>query len=84
MGPGAGFDLQSNGVRRGAGRAWQPEAADARVVLAGGSDRIESDGRGGGGLILVDWRGRIGFAHSTPFMPVAWMSPALDAPRMPW
>jgi isoaspartyl peptidase/L-asparaginase-like protein (Ntn-hydrolase superfamily) len=60
------------------------EADDPMPAARLGIDLLVEDGRGGGGLIVVDWRGRIGFAHSTPFMPVAWMSPALDAPRMPW
>ena len=47
-------------------------------------DLLVEEGRGEGGLILVDWRGRVGYAHSTPLMPVAWMSPALDAPRVPF
>ena len=29
-------------------------------------DVLVEEGRGGGGLICVDWRGRIGWAHSTP------------------
>jgi len=33
-------------------------------------------------LILLDWRGRAGYAHSTPFMPVGLMSPALPEPRL--
>ncbi len=52
----------------------------ARVAI----DLLVEEGRGEGGLIVVDWRGRTGFAHSTPFMPVAWMSPGLDTPRVPW
>jgi beta-aspartyl-peptidase (threonine type) len=47
-------------------------------------DLLVEEGRGGGGLIVVDWRGRIGYAHSTPLMPVAWMSPALDEPALPF
>ena len=64
--------------------SYGKEADDPMDAARLGIDLLVEDGRGGGGLILVDWRGRIGFAHSTPFMPVAWMSPALDAPRMPW
>ncbi len=51
----------------------------ARVAI----DLLVEEGRGEGGLILVDWRGRTGYAHSTPFMPVAWMSPAAGEPVMP-
>ena len=43
-------------------------------------DVLVEEGRGGGGLIVVDWKGRVGWAQSTPLMPVAWMSPAHDAP----
>jgi hypothetical protein len=42
------------------------------------------EGRGGGGLILLDWKGRHGFAQSTALMPVAWMSPAMTEPAVPF
>ena len=45
-------------------------------------DLLVDEGRGQGGLIVLDWRGRIGFARSTLLMPVAWMSPALDEPAV--
>jgi L-asparaginase / beta-aspartyl-peptidase len=44
----------------------------ARVAV----DLLVEEGGGAGGLILLDWRGRAGFACSTPFMPVGWRSPA--------
>jgi beta-aspartyl-peptidase (threonine type) len=47
-------------------------------------DLLAEEGRGQGGLILIDWRGRVGWAHSTPLMPVAWMSPASGAPVVPF
>ena len=47
-------------------------------------DLLVEEGRGQGGLILVDWRGRAAYAHSTPLMPVAIMSPALAEPRVPF
>ncbi|MGH7356569.1 MAG: isoaspartyl peptidase/L-asparaginase family protein [Candidatus Rokuibacteriota bacterium] len=47
-------------------------------------DLLVEEGRGGGGLILMDWRGRPGFAFSTPLMPVAWMAPALGEPHVPF
>ncbi len=47
-------------------------------------DLLVEEGRGEGGLIVVDWRGRVGWAHSTPLMPVAWMSPALGEPALPF
>jgi beta-aspartyl-peptidase (threonine type) len=59
--------------------AGDPDYA-ARVAI----DLLVDEGRGGGGLIVVDWRGRTAFAHSTPFMPVAWMSPSCAAPQIPF
>jgi beta-aspartyl-peptidase (threonine type) len=50
----------------------------ARVAV----DLLVEEGGGQGGLILLDWRGRAGWAHSTPLMPVAWMCPTLDEPRV--
>jgi beta-aspartyl-peptidase (threonine type) len=44
------------------------------------TDVLTEEGRGGGGLILLDWRGRTACAHSTPFMPVGWMSRAEPDP----
>ena len=60
------------------------EADDPAYAAKVAVDLLVEEGRGEGGLILVDWRGRVGYAHSTPLMPVAWMSPALDAPRVPF
>jgi hypothetical protein len=45
---------------------------------------LVEEGRGQGGLILLDWRGRAGYAHSTPLMPVALMAPTLGEPRVPF
>jgi L-asparaginase / beta-aspartyl-peptidase len=59
--------------------AGDPDYA-ARVAL----DLLVDEGRGAGGLILVDWRGRTAWAHSTPFMPVAWMNPSCAAPQIPF
>jgi L-asparaginase / beta-aspartyl-peptidase len=47
-------------------------------------DLLVDEGGGQGGLILIDWRGRTGFAASTRLMPVAIMSPTLDEPRVPF
>jgi beta-aspartyl-peptidase (threonine type) len=47
-------------------------------------DVLVEEGRGQGGLILVDWKGRIGWAHSTPLMPIGWMSPGQVAPVIPF
>src|SRR6267143_1528497 len=45
-------------------------------------DLLVEEGLGQGGLILLDWRGRIGWAHSTRLMPVAFMSPTFGEPRV--
>ena len=47
-------------------------------------DLLVEEGRGQGGLILIDWRGRAGYASSTALMPVAIMSPTLTEPRAPF
>ena len=47
-------------------------------------DILTEKGRGDGGLIIVDPRGRIGHAQSTAFMPVGWMSPAFAEPQVPF
>jgi beta-aspartyl-peptidase (threonine type) len=45
---------------------------------------LVEEGRGQGGLILVDWRGRVGWARSTTLMPVGLMSPAHAEPELPF
>jgi beta-aspartyl-peptidase (threonine type) len=45
---------------------------------------LVEEGRGQGGLILVDWRGRVGWARSTALMPVGIMSPAHAEPELPF
>jgi beta-aspartyl-peptidase (threonine type) len=60
------------------------EADDPDYAAKVAVDLLVEEGRGEGGLILVDWRGRVGHATSTALMPVGWMSPALDAPRVPF
>lgn len=60
------------------------EADDPEYAAHVAVDLLVEEGRGQGGLILLDWRGRTGYAHSTPLMPVAWMSPALTEPRVPF
>jgi len=57
---------------------------DPGAAARGAVDLLVKDGRGEGGLILVDPRGRVGYASSTPLMPVAWMSSGLDTPRVPF
>jgi beta-aspartyl-peptidase (threonine type) len=60
------------------------EADDPTYAARVAVDLLVEEGHGGGGLILLDWRGRPGFAQSTPLMPVAWMSPALAEPAVPF
>ena len=60
------------------------EADDPDYASRVAIDLLVEEGRGEGGLIVVDWRGRTGYAHSTPFMPVAWMSPAAGEPVVPF
>jgi beta-aspartyl-peptidase (threonine type) len=60
------------------------DAGDPRYAAQVAIDLLVDEGRGAGGLIVVDWRGRTAWAHSTPFMPVAWMNPSLPAPQIPF
>lgn len=60
------------------------DAGDPEYAVHVAVDLLVDEGRGAGGLIVVDWRGRTAYAHSTPFMPVAWMDPSLPAPRIPF
>jgi beta-aspartyl-peptidase (threonine type) len=45
---------------------------------------LVEEGRGQGGLIVVDWRGRMGWAASTVLMPVGLMSPGRAEPELPF
>lgn len=54
-------------------------AADPMHACQVAMDVLVEEGRGGGGLICIDWKGRLGWAHSTPLMPVGFMAPGLDA-----
>lgn len=56
------------------------EADDAGYAAQVAVDLLVEEGRGQGGLVLLDWRGRPGWAQSTPLMPVGWMSPAVGEP----
>jgi beta-aspartyl-peptidase (threonine type) len=47
-------------------------------------DVLVEEGRGEGGLIMIDWKGRLGWATSTRLMPVAYMTPAHPAPVLPF
>ena len=53
---------------------------DPKMAAQVALDVLREDGRGDGGLILLDWRGRLGFACSTPFMPVGWCLPTAPEP----
>ena len=57
-------------------------AADPMHACQLAVDELVEEGRGGGGLICIDWKGRLGWAHSTPLMPVGFMSPGHDAPAL--
>lgn len=57
-------------------------AADPMHACQVAMDVLVEEGRGSGGLICIDWKGRLGWAHSTPLMPVGFMAPALDAPTL--
>jgi beta-aspartyl-peptidase (threonine type) len=64
--------------------AFLKDADDPDYAAKVAVDVLVEEGRGQGGLILLDWRGRAGFAFSTPLMPVAIMSPTLGEPRTPF
>ena len=57
-------------------------AADPMHACQVAVDVLVEEGRGGGGLICIDWKGRLGWAHSTPLMPVGFMAPGHDAPTL--
>ena len=57
-------------------------AADPIHACQIAMDVLTEEGRGRGGLICIDWRGRLGWAHSTPLMPVGFMTPGRDAPGL--
>lgn len=63
---------------------WLREADDPMHAARVAVDLLTEEGRGQGGLILIDWRGRTGHAQSTALMPVGWMSPALADPQVPF
>lgn len=60
------------------------EADDPDYAARVAVDLLVEEGGGQGGLILVDWRGRTGYAHSTALMPVGWMTPTLAEPHLPF
>ena len=60
------------------------EDGDPDTAARAAIELLVKEGRGDGGLILLDKRGRVGYAFSTPLMPVAWMSSGLETPRVPF
>ena len=60
--------------------AGRTDHADPALAAQIALDILREDGRGHGGLVLMDWRGRLGYAHSTPFMPVGWCLPTAPDP----
>lgn len=57
---------------------------DPRHACQIAMDTLVEEGRGSGGLIMIDWKGRLGWAYSTKLMPVAYMTPADPAPVVPF
>jgi beta-aspartyl-peptidase (threonine type) len=55
---------------------------DPNLAVQVALDTVREDGRGDGGLILMDWRGRLAFGHSTPFMPVGWCTASTSEPHL--
>jgi beta-aspartyl-peptidase (threonine type) len=60
------------------------ELDDPQLAAEVALDVVREDGRGDGGLILMDWRGRLAHAHSTVFMPVGWYVATAPEPIIPF
>jgi beta-aspartyl-peptidase (threonine type) len=60
------------------------EMDDPQIAADVALDIVREEGRGSGGLILMDWRGRLAYAHSTAFMPVGWCVPTAMEPILPF
>jgi beta-aspartyl-peptidase (threonine type) len=60
------------------------ELDDPQLAAEVSLDIVREDGRGDGGLILMDWRGRLAHAHSTAFMPVGWCLTTAAEPILPF
>jgi beta-aspartyl-peptidase (threonine type) len=60
------------------------ELDDPRLAAEVALDIVREDGRGSGGLILMDWRGRLAHATSTTFMPVGWCEGTAMEPVLPF
>jgi len=59
------------------------ELDDPQLAAEISLDIVREEGRGDGGLIIMDWRGRLAYAHSTHFMPVGWCLPTAAEPILP-
>jgi beta-aspartyl-peptidase (threonine type) len=60
------------------------ELDDPQLAAEIALEIVRDEGRGDGGLILLDWRGRLAYAHSTVFMPVGWCDPRGPEPVLPF
>src|SRR5262245_10951464 len=60
------------------------ELDDPHLAADVALDIVREEGRGSGGLIIMDWRGRLASAHSTAFMPVGWCQPNAAEPFLPF
>jgi beta-aspartyl-peptidase (threonine type) len=60
------------------------ELDDPQLASDVALDIVREEGRGSGGLIVMDWRGRLASAHSTTFMPVGWCLPTSTEPILPF
>jgi beta-aspartyl-peptidase (threonine type) len=60
------------------------ELDDPQLAAEVSRDIVREEGQGEGGLILMDWRGRLAHAHSTIFMPVGWCLPPATEPILPF
>ena len=60
------------------------ESDDPEFAAEAAVDLLVREGRGEGGVILLDRHGRLGYAQSTRFMPVGWMATDLAGPLVPF
>jgi beta-aspartyl-peptidase (threonine type) len=60
------------------------DAGDPQYAAQVAMDLLVDEGRGEGGVVVLDWRGRTAWAHATPFMPVAWRDASVAAPQVPF
>lgn len=60
------------------------ELDDPQLAADVSLDIVREEGRGSGGLIVMDWRGRLAHAHSTAFMPVGWCQATAAEPVLPF